>query len=82
MSALSGLFIYPPATRRRTTRASLPVRVIRLAIIQKNLFSGLNVAQREEEQMAVDDFGVTVRLARMVDVLGPIATATAVNRPV
>jgi hypothetical protein len=56
--------------------------VIRLAIIQKNLFSGLNVAQREEEQMAVDDFGVTVRLARMVDVLGPIATATAVNRPV
>ncbi len=52
-----------------------------LFVIDRNFFAGLDVAEREEEYVAVEDLHVGIRLARMVDVMRAIAAAAAVPAP-
>jgi hypothetical protein len=56
--------------------------VVRLAVIEQNFLSRLDVTQSEKENVAVDDFAVTVRFAGMIDELRAVADAVSVNRPV
>lgn len=52
-----------------------------LFVIDRNFFACLNVAEREEEYVAVQDLHIGIRLARVVDVVRAIAPATAVPAP-
>src|SRR5574341_851311 len=56
--------------------------MIRSAVIQQNLFAWRDVAQSEEQDVAVDDLAVTVRLARVIDELRAVPLTVTVNRPV
>ena len=56
--------------------------MIRLAVIEQQLFAGFDVTQSEEEDVAVDDLAVTVGFAGVIDELRAVAAAAPVNRPV
>lgn len=56
--------------------------MIRLAVIERDLLARLDVPQSKKQDVTVDDFAVTVRLAGMIDELRSIAAAAPVNRPV
>jgi hypothetical protein len=56
--------------------------MIRLAVIEQQLFAWLDVPQSEEEDVAVDDLAVAVGFAGVIDELCAVASAAAVNRPV
>ena len=50
----------------------------RLFVIDRDLFTGSNIAERKEQHVAVKRPHVCVRLAAMVDVVSAITAATAV----
>jgi len=49
-----------------------------LFVIDRDFFTGTNIAQREKQHVAVKRPHVSVRLAAMVDVVSAITAATAV----
>ena len=54
----------------------------RVFIIEQQLFVSGKIAQRIKQNMAFDDFDVTVRRARMIDELRAVAAHRSVNRPI
>ena len=50
----------------------------RLFVIDRDLFTGANIAERKEQHVAVKRPHVGIRLAAMVDVVRAVAAATAV----
>lgn len=50
-------------------------------VVDRDLFAGFNVAQGDEQDVAVKNLHVGVGLAGMVDVVGAVAIATAVETP-
>ena len=50
-------------------------------VVKRNLFANLNVALGNEKNVVVDDSHKRVWLARVVDVVRPVAAATAVQTP-
>jgi len=50
-------------------------------VIDGDLFAASNVAQREKQHVAVNRFHVSVRRAGVVDVVGAVAAAAAVQAP-
>ena len=67
--------------RGRAAAAELRVVVIRLAVVQRQLLAGFDVAQCVDVDVAVRDAHETVWLARVVDVLRAVAAAAAVDAP-
>jgi len=73
------------AASLRTAVATLGVRMQCLFVVDGDFFAGVNIAQREEQYVAVQILHVGVRLARMIDVMravaapGAVQTATAVD---
>jgi len=61
--------------------ATLTVRVQRVFIVDRDLFARLNVAQGEEQHVTMERFHVSVRRARVIDVVRAVAAATAVQAP-
>jgi len=74
-------FIYRSPTGLRSAEATLAVRVQRHFVVNRDLFAGMDVAQGVELDVAVDDFHVTVWLARMVDVVRAVTAATPIQTP-
>jgi hypothetical protein len=72
----------PPSAGRGAAQTSLPVRMIRLAVIEQKFFARFDITQGEEENVAMDDLAVTVGFAGMIDELRAVAAATPVNRPI
>ena len=66
---------------RRAAVTSSGIGQERLFVIDGDLFSGLNVAQREEQNVPVEDPQVSVRIAGVVDVVSAVAAATSVQAP-
>ena len=62
----------------RTAETTLRIRMQRLFVIDSDLFTGPNIAERKEQHVAVKRPHVCVRLAAMVDVVSAITAATAV----
>ena len=56
--------------------------MVRADVIQRDLFARMDVAEREEEDVTVENLYVTVGRARMVDVMRTVAAATPVKTPV
>jgi len=56
--------------------------MIRLAVIEQYFLARFDVPQGEKQDVAVDDFAVTVGLAGMIDELRAVSAAAPVNRPV
>lgn len=53
----------------------------RLFIVHGYLVAGTNIAQREEYYVSIDRPHISIRFTRMVNVVGAIAAATAINTP-
>ena len=53
----------------------------RLFIVDRDLFAGMNIAQREEEHVTMESLHVGVRLAAVIDVMRAVAAAAAVQTP-
>src|ERR1700682_1081406 len=53
----------------------------RLFIVHGYLVARTNIAQRKEHYVSIDRPHVSIRCARMVDVMGPVATAAAIDTP-
>ena len=60
---------------------SLRIRVQSLFVINGDFFSGINVAQREEQDVAAQVLHIGVRLAAVIDVMRAIAAAGTVEAP-
>src|SRR6185295_9252384 len=60
------------------TKTTLRIWMQRLFVIDRDFFTGTNIAQREKQHVAVKRPHVCVRLAAMVDVVSAVAAATAV----
>src|SRR5438045_2706765 len=56
--------------------------MIRVDVVHRDLFTGRDVAQGEEEDVPVDNLDEAIGAARMVDELRAVAAATAVDAPV
>ena len=50
-------------------------------VVDRDFFPRLDVAQRDEENVIVQNFHEGVRLAGMIYVMGAVAAATAVKAP-
>lgn len=50
-------------------------------VIDRDLFASFDVAQREEENVIVEDLHESVWTTRMIDVVSAIATAASVKTP-
>lgn len=68
-----------PSTILRFAAAPLRVRMQRVPVVDGDFFSGANVAQREEHDVPVESFHVSVGPARMVDVVRAVSPARAVQ---
>ncbi len=55
--------------------------MLRRRVIERELFPQRNFAQREEEHMAVAHAAKAIRLARVIDESGRIATAAGIDAP-
>ena len=53
----------------------------RLFIVHGDFLAGADIAQGEEQDMAMDGADVGVRLAGMIDVMGAIPATTAIDAP-
>ena len=53
----------------------------RLFIIDRDLFAGLDVTQRDEENVIIKDLHERVGRARVVDVMSAVAAATSIETP-
>lgn len=74
-------FVNRSAAGRCTTDAPFFVGMKRVFVVDRNLFAGFYVAQGDEEDMTVENFHESVRLTGMIDVMGAVAVATAVETP-
>jgi hypothetical protein len=72
----------PPSAGRGAAQTSLPVRMIRLPVIEQKFLARFDVTQGEEEDVAVNDFAVAVGFAGMIDELRAVAATAPVNRPI
>jgi hypothetical protein len=72
----------PPSAGRGAAQTSLPVRMIRLAVIEQKFLARFDVPQGEEEDVAVNDFAVAVGFAGMIDELRAVAATDPVYRPI
>lgn len=52
-----------------------------LFVVDRDLFAGLNVSQREEENVIADDLHEGVGHAGVIDVVRAVAAATSVQTP-
>src|SRR2546425_6664122 len=50
-------------------------------VIDRNLFTRPDVAQRKEHYVTVNGFNVGVRLARVIDVVGAVAAMAPIQAP-
>lgn len=50
-------------------------------VIDRDLFASFDVAQREEENVIVEDLHESVWTTRMIDVVSAISTAASVKTP-
>ena len=73
--------IDPAATACGSAVATLRIGMQRLFVIDRDLFARMDVAQGKEHYVAVDGADIGVRLAGVVDVVGAIPAATAVDAP-
>lgn len=73
--------INPAATGRRPAVTALRIGMQRLFIVHGYLFAGTNIAEREEYYVSIDSPHKSIRFARMIDVMGAVAAATAINAP-
>ena len=60
---------------------TLVVRVQRRFVIDRDLFAGFYVAQRDEENVVVKNLHEGIRTARMVDIVSAISAAASVETP-
>jgi len=74
--------VNPPPTRRGAAETFLPVRMIRLTVIEQQLLARFDVTQSEEEDVAVGGLAVAVGFTGMIDELRAVAAATPVDRPI
>jgi hypothetical protein len=56
--------------------------MVGFAVIEQQLFSRFDVPQREKEDVAVNDLAVAVGFAGVIYVLGAVAAAIPVDRPI
>lgn len=73
--------IYSFATVRRVAGAALAIRVKSRLIVDGDLFTGLNIAQRKENELIVHSSCKCIRGARVIDVVGTIPAAASVQTP-
>lgn len=69
------------ATVARTADATLVVRMQCCFVVDRDLFSGFDVAQRSEENVVVNDLHEGVRITRVIDVMRAVAAATPIETP-
>jgi hypothetical protein len=69
------------ATAGGSAVAALRIGMQRLFVIDRDLFPGMDVAEGKEHYVAKDGADISVRLAGVVDVVGAIPAATAVDAP-
>ena len=69
------------ATVFRTTDAALLVRVQGGFVIDRYLFSRIDVAESDEEDVVVEHLHEGVRQAGMIDVVRAVASSTAIKAP-
>lgn len=50
-------------------------------VIDRDLFTGFDVAQRAEENVIMNDLHERIRIARVIDVVRAVAAATPVETP-
>ena len=50
-------------------------------VIDRDLFAGFDVAQRDEENVIVEDLHERVRRARVIDVVSAVPAAAAIETP-
>ncbi len=50
-----------------------------LFIVHSYFFARTNIAERKEHYVPIDRPHIRVRFARMIDVMGPVAAATAID---
>src|SRR5690349_384987 len=65
----------------RTADTTLIVRMQRRFIVDRDLFTGIDVAQRDKEDVVVQDLHERVGAARVIDVMRAVAAAAAVETP-
>lgn len=53
----------------------------RLFVVDRYLFAWIDVAQRKEQHMPKDRSHVSIRFARVIDVMGAVASAASVDAP-
>src|SRR5580765_4541442 len=70
-----------PATRRRTTGASFPIGVQCRVIIERNLLTRADIAQRQYQDVIVNSLHIAVGFAGVVDVVGAISASAAIQTP-
>jgi hypothetical protein len=75
------LLINPPPTFLSAAGAALRIRVKCRDVIESDLFAGIDVTQGHKEDVAVGDFHVGVRIARVIDVVSAVSAAAAVDTP-
>ena len=69
------------ATVLRAARTSLRIRMKSLLVVNRDLFARLNISQGKKQDVAIKRPHITVRLARVVDVMSSVAAACAVQAP-
>jgi len=67
------------ATILRATEATFRIRMEGLLVIEGDFFARMNVAEREEQHVAVHRPHERIRLAAMVDVMRAVAAVTPVH---
>lgn len=50
-------------------------------VVDGDFFAGFDVAQRDEENVAVKNLHKSVRLTTMIDIVGAVSPAAAVQTP-
>ena len=73
--------IDPTATARGSAVATLRIGMQCLFVIDRDLFARMDVAQGKEHDVAIDGADIGVGFAGVVDVMGAIPAATAVDAP-
>lgn len=62
--------------------APLLIRMVGADVIECDFIAGMNVVPRDEKNVAVEDFDVTIRLARVVNIVSSVAADAPVETPI
>jgi hypothetical protein len=73
--------VNPAATACGSAVTALRIGMQRLLVIHRDLFARMYVAQSKEHYVPMDSPHVSIRFARVIDVMSAIAAAAAVNAP-